>query len=44
MCKPEGKGGLSREIWVKNNVIHNFMELDFLGGGGELLEPQNVDS
>ena len=38
-------GGLSREIWVQNNVIHNLMELDFFGGGrGELLEPQNVDS
>ena len=49
MCKPEGRGrggGLSRKIGVQNNVICNFMELDFFGGGGwgELLEPQNVVS
>lgn len=42
MCKPEGKwgvggGGLSREIWVQNNVIHNLMELDFGGGEGGIV-------
>ena len=41
MCKPEGKmgggGGLSREIWVQNNVIRNFMELDFFGGEGGIV-------